>query len=766
MIRTACLVTICLFLLIGRATAQPAPTVGGPVNGPPAPMAPETIARDDQGQATVRTMPLPAPLVFDGRLDEAFYRDVKPFGDFIQQDPIEGAAATDKTEVWVFFDEVNLYVGARLWEREPGRRVANEMRRDSFNLYNNDHFAVALDTFHDRRNGYGFFSNSLGGLADSQVINEQPNPNWNTLWDARTADFDGGWTVEIQIPFRSIRFKEGSDTWGVNFRRLTRWNNESTFLTAVPRSWGRRGMAKVSSNGTMVGLETPSKQRNLDVKPYALGSVATNRLATPPVENDRDANFGVDAKWAISQSLVADLTYNTDFAQVEDDEAQVNLSRFSLFFPEKREFFLEGADYFAFGAANAGGGGGGGGPGGGGGGGGNNPAPLLFYSRRIGLSSGRAVPILGGGRLLGRGGGFQFGALQMRSNDDPVAGAVATDFSVLRVNRDVFSRSRIGAIATRRAPGAASGVADNHSYGADAAFNFFSDLSITGYWAKTDTPGLSTQDSSYRSALNWNADRTGVQLEHLYVGDHFNPEIGLVRRSAFRRSYGQGRFSPRPTNLRGVRRLTLEGSVDYFENTDGAVESRELQGTFRVELNTSDQVGVEYSDSFEALTAPFVIAPGVTIPAGDYQFRQAKATWFMSASRRISGFASVSAGEFYGGTLRELSWRGRVEVSPQLSIEPQMSLNHVDTPFGVGNTNVIGSRATYTLTPRMFVGALLQYQSATKAVSANVRFRWEYQPGSELFVVYSDARDTEDAGFPPPLLNRSFVVKLTKLLRF
>ncbi len=361
MVRAFSLVLACLVLPLGSAHAQGAAALP---QGPMAPTPPETITRDDKGQATVRATRLSAPLVLDGRLAEADYRDVKAFGDFIQQEPIEGAVAGDKTEVWVFFDEADLYIGARLWEKEPGRRVANEMRRDSFNLYNNDHFAVGLDTFNDRRNGYSFSVNSLGGLSDSQVINEQPNPNWNAIWDARTAEFDGGWSVEIKIPFRSIRFKEGGDTWGVNFRRLVRWSNESTFLTSVPRSWGRRGLAKVSSEGTLVGLVTPTKLNNLDLKPYALGSVLTNRLAAPPVDNDSNAEFGIDAKWAISQSLVADLTYNTDFAQVEDDEAQVNLTRFSLFFPEKREFFLEGAEYFSFGAANNVGGGGGGGGGG------------------------------------------------------------------------------------------------------------------------------------------------------------------------------------------------------------------------------------------------------------------------------------------------------------------------------------------------------------------------------------------------------------------
>ncbi len=761
---------VLVFIAGLAATPALAQSPSQAIDGPPAPVLPEVISRGADGLATIRTVRLPGPLAFDGRLDEGFYRDVKSFGDFIQQDPFEGRPATDRTEVWVFFDDANVYVSARMWESDRGKRVANEMRRDSFNLYNNDHFGVVFDTFYDRRNGYGFSVNALGGMGDMQLVNEQPNPNWNGLWDARTSDFDGGWTLEMQFPFRSMRFKEGGDVWGINFRRLVRWNNESSFLTAIPQSYGRRGMTKVSSAGTLVGLATPAKLRNFDLKPYALGSALTNRTVTPQIDNDLNGEFGVDAKWAITQSLVTDFTYNTDFAQVEDDEAQVNLTRFSLFFPEKREFFLEGQDYFSFGTGNFGGGGGGGGGGGFGGGGGggffgNNPAPLVFYSRRIGLSNSLAVPILGGARALGRGRGFQVGALQMRTEDSPLALAKATDFSVLRINRNVLRRSRVGVIATRRAPGARTG-ADNLAYGADAAFNFKTDLSMSGYWAATETTGRTGLNSSYRGAFNWNADRTGLQAEHLYVGDHFNPEIGFVRRTAFRRSNGQGRFSPRPRNMRGVRKLFFEGNVDYYEDTGGAVESREAQGTFRAEFTSSDFINVEYSDAFEHLDKAFTVAPGVTIPVGDYSFRQGRATVMLSASRRVSGFVTVSAGEFYDGTILEASWRGRVELSSRLSAEPTLSINHVETPHGTGDTNVIGGRLTYTISPRMFLAALVQYQSATKTSTANVRFRWEYQPGSEMFVVYSDGRDTDNTGFPPPILNRSFVVKVTKLFRF
>jgi len=349
--RAVALAAVVLLTVVPARAAQdrsPSPSasagqVGGvTLLGPPPPEPPAVMVRDATGQTTVRTMRVPSPLVIDGVLDEAPYRDVPPMTDFIQQEPAEGKPATDRTEVWVFFDDKNLYVSAKMYEEFPERRVTSDMRRDSNNMYNNDHFAVVVDTFYDHRNGFGVSTNAQGGMFDYVATNEQPNNNWNGIWWTRTADFDGGWSTEIVIPFRSVRFREDSTVWGINMRRMVRWRNELTFLNPVPRAWGRRGLTKISSAATMVGLEVPSQKINLDIKPYALGSLLTNNRATPAITNATDANWGVDAKWGITQTLIADLTVNTDFAQVEDDEAQVNLTRFSLFFPERRDFFLEG----------------------------------------------------------------------------------------------------------------------------------------------------------------------------------------------------------------------------------------------------------------------------------------------------------------------------------------------------------------------------------------------------------------------------------------
>ena len=737
------------------------------IAGPAAPIAPEVVTRDAQGHATIRSTRLPSPMAFDGRLNEAFYGETKPISDFVQQEPFEGQPATEKTDVWVFFDDQYVYVSARMFETDSSRRVTSDMRRDSSNLFNNDHFGVMFDTFNDHRNGYFFYANEMGGMVDAQLTNETPNNNWNGLWDVRTATFDGGWTAEFRFPFRSLRFKEGGHVWGANFRRVVRWKNEHSFLTAIPQSYGRRGLTKVSSAAAMVGLESPQKLRNLDVKPYALGSTLTNRRATPPVNNDANAEFGVDAKWGITQSVITDFTYNTDFAQVEDDEAQVNLTRFSVQFPEKREFFLEGQDVFNF-------------AGGGASQGGNgipqatmqnppNNAPVLFFSRRIGLQNAQVVPILAGGRLIARTNGFQVGALHMRTDDESTARAVATDFSVIRVNRDILRRSRIGVIATRRGPGV-RGDYENYAYGADANFNFGNFLNVSSYIAGTDSTDAAADDRarelSYRGAINWNADRTGFQLDHTFVGDQFNPEIGFLRRSAFARTYGSARYSPRPAGRGRVRKLFYEASYDYYEDPNQDPESREAQGAFRAEFSNSDQLAVEYSQMFEALHAPFTPSPGVTVPAGAYDFNQAKFLYTFTPARRVSGTMQLTYGGFYGGTLREITWRGRAEFGPRFLLEPTLSLNYFKTRYGDGDSNLISSRLTYSLTPRMFVSALVQYQSATDTMSTNARFRWEYQPGSELFVVYSDGRNTLITGFPPPLESRSLVVKATRLFRW
>ena len=517
------------------------------VDGPPPPVAPDTLSRDAARRATVRAVRLTEPLRLDGTLDESIYETVPPVSGFIQQLPDEGEPTTEKTEAWIFFDARSVYVSARLWDSAPELLIANEMQRDAMQIVNNDYFSVVLDTFYDRRNGVAFTVNAIGGFLDYQITDEgNPNLDWNAIFDVRTGRFDGGWSLEMEIPFKSLRFRPGrSQVWGVQLGRRIRHKTEATFLTPVPIN-AVPGELRLSAAGTLVGVEVPAGNRTFEIKPFAIGSLATDVNTVPRVLNEGDGNFGFDLKYGVTESLTADFTVNTDFAQVEVDEQQVNLTRFSLFFPEKREFFLEGRGIFEFGRPAGGGvgvrrgGRGGGGPRGRADAG---DVPTLFFSRRIGLNAGQTVPILGGGRLTGRAGGFSIGALNIQTDAAAAANALSTNFTVLRVKRDILRRSSIGGIFTGRSVSLA-GQGSNEVYGLDTALSFFDNVNLNAYYARTRTPDLEGDSDSYQAAFSYSGDLYGFQIDHLLVGDNFNPEVGFLRRDDFRRTFTVGAVQP------------------------------------------------------------------------------------------------------------------------------------------------------------------------------------------------------------------------------
>ena len=707
---------------------------------------------------TVRAHRAAQPLRIDGRLDEEIYKATPPIANFVQQEPDEFQPATEKTEAWIFFDDDNVYISARNWETHPERRVANEMRRDTNQLRQNDTFGVLFDTFHDKRNGYIFYANAIGGLADSQVTDEgPPNADWNTVWDVRTANFDGGWTIEMAIPFKSLRYQPGTDqVWGVNLRRVVRWKNEWSYLAQVPRALTTfRGLLKVSSAGTLEGLQVPSGSSNLELKPFALAGVSTDNTVTPATRNDGNGRIGGDVKYGITQNITADLTINTDFAQVEVDEQQVNLTRFNLFFPEKRDFFLEGLGTFAFaGRASAGLGAG------------SGDTPYLFFSRRIGLDQSRVIPIVAGGRTTGKAGKFTFGAINVQTGDDDAARIESANFTVLRAKRDILRRSSIGGMFTHRTatPGRAG---NNDGYGLDAALSFYQNLRFDAYLAATGTEGRDGDNLSYRGLFDYVGDQYGLQLERLVVEPNFLPEIGFVRRTDMRRNFGLARYSPRPRNIPNVRKVTTQASLNYLTNTENRLDTREASGRFETEFTSSDLFSIQYLDSFERLIRPFGIATGVTIPPGTYDFHNTRIGYIGGQQRRYSGEVVYEFGTFYSGERQSLALNSaRVQVTPQVSLEPSFSINWVDLPEGSFVAKVARTRATYTITPRMFVSGIVQYNTAGTSLGSNVRFRWEYRPGSELFVVYTDDYNTEELRPDvTSLRNRALVIKFNRLFR-
>jgi len=754
------LCVMCL-LFCGAGWAQRAEAQSG--ESAPSGGTPDMIVTPRAGPTppTIRAVRATAPIRIDGRLDEPVYAETRPVADFVQQEPDEGAAATERTEAWILFDDDRIVVSARCFETRPERRIANEMRRDTSQLRQNDTFTVLFDTFHDRRNGYIFSANAIGGLGDSQVTDEgPPNTDWNTVWEVQTENFEGGWTIEMSIPFKSLRYQPGREqSWGINLRRSVRWKNEWSYLGQVPRALTTfRGIVKVSSAAPLVGLQTPAGSRTIELKPYALTGVTTDNTTVPVLSSDGTGRLGGDLKYGVTENLTADLTVNTDFAQVEVDEQQVNLTRFNLFFPEKRDFFLENLGVFAFaGRASAGFAAG------------TGLAPYLFFSRRIGLDAGRVAPLEVGGRLTGRTGAYTVGVLAARTGDVQGTGTLTNidpaAFGVVRVKRDVLRRSSLGGMVTYRSatPGR---VGSNLGYGVDANFSFYQNVSLNGYLAGTQTELRSGENLSYGASFNYNGDRYGVTADRLVVEPNFLPEIGFIRRTDMRRNFGQFRYSPRPANVPHIRKFTMQGGFTYLTNNLNRLDTRESAALFQTEFINTDVIGVSYTDVFDRLVRPFDVSTSIRIPVGAYDMHTLQLSYTGGPQRKASGTLLYETGTYYDGTQQSVSLSAaRIEITPRISIEPSASLNFIDLPQGAFTATVVRSRATFTLTPRLYVSGIVQYNSATTSAGSNFRLRWEYLPGSELFVVYTDDYHTEAHVGLPTLRNRALVIKINRLFR-
>jgi hypothetical protein len=746
-----------LLVIVAALPATPA-AAQGPVDGMPVP--PAVQARDSEGRVTVRAVRVSEAPRVDALLDEAVYHEQTPITGFIQQDPQEGQPATEQTLVWLLFDERHLYIGARCRDSQPHRIVASDMRRDGRNVSQNDNISIVLDTFLDRRNGYEFLMNAIGGAWDTQITDERDaNRDWNTVWTYASRRDGEGWTAEMAIPFRSLRYRgSGAQSWGINIRRNVRWKNELSYLSPVPRLYGARGILRLSQAATLVGLETPPASLNLDVKGYAVANVSADRAVDPRFVDEFKPNAGFDLKYGVTQSLTADFTYRTDFAQVEDDDQQVNLTRFGLQYPEKRDFFLEGQGMFAFGGVQTGttstattvfG---------------PSNTPLLFFSRQIGLKGTREVPIELGGRLTGKAGRYSVGALDIQTDDSLDAAADATNFAVARVKRDVFQRSYVGVLATRRAPSARGGR-ENLAAGADASFWLSRNLNVLGYYAGTRTPDRRGDDRSYRARFDYDADLFGLQVERQAVGVNFNPEVGFLRRTDFVESLAQLRVSRRPQSLARIRKINYEAGLDYITDGDGRLEDRQARFALRTEMQSGDTWSVVYTRQFEFLEEPFQIVPGTIVPGGAYHDSTLRGSYALGTQRRVSGELSAARGSLYGGDRTDASYRGRVELSPRLSVEPGVSFSWVDLPHDSFTATLLTSRVTFTFSPRMNFAAHVQYNSTNSLLTTNLRFRWEYRAGSDLFLVYSDGRDTLGAGFPT-LASRGVTLKVTRLVRW
>ena len=734
------------------AASQPRSSAGErPPEAAPAAPSRQTPTQDASRRTEIRAVRLTEPLTLDGRLDEEAYARVAPLSHFVQQEPNEGQPATEDTDVWIFFDASRVYVSARLHVTRPERITANELRRDNVNIFRNDYFGITLDTMFDHRSALYVMTNALGAQRDALVTDETRSVNfdYNAIWDVKSQRFEGGWTTEFAIPFKSLRYPQRREqVWSVLIARADWWKNEFSFSTPVPRSDGLQGAFRVSAGATLVGVEAPPPALNLEMKPYAAAGTTTTP-APPGSTTTGSRNLGVDVKYGLTKSLAADFTYNTDFAQAEVDEQQINLTRFSLFYPEKRDFFLEGQGLFTFGGASANG---------------TGETPLMFFSRRIGLHNGQTVPVQAGGRLIGSLGAFNIGVLSIQTDALSSAGLPSLRSSVVRVKRNILRRSSVGVLATERTPSAV-GHASNYVVGADLSLALFKNVEAVSYWAESRTAGREGDQTSYRARLFFNGDKYGLDIDQLKVGREFNPEVGFMARTDFERTYLLGRFSPRP-RWRGVRRVAVDGRFDHIEGaSDARLQTRTATAGVRSEFRSGEIVSVSLEDKDDRPQRAFALPGGLMVAPGIYTQRLGSVALQLGSQRQITGTLSGSMGGFYGGDQVTVGYNGRAEISTKLAVEPRVSLTRIEMGGRRVLTTLVSARTTYGLSPRTFISALVQYNSAAGIVGVNARFRWEYLPGSDLFLVYSEGHDTTVDGFRGQS-NRQFVAKLTRLFRF
>ena len=536
---------------------------GGIVAGNPIDYA---TARFSRIATAVRT---DEEIVIDGVLEEASWETASPAGDFIQFEPSPGAPATEPTELYFLYDDNNLYVAAICFQADPRSIVATELQKD-FGTTDNDGIAFILDTLHDLRSGFVFGTNPAGARFDSQTANDGGviNRDWDGVWDVQVRVHDDRWIAEFMVPFKTVRFtRESSQEWGLNIRRRVRAKNEDSHWSPLPRPFNA---TRASMAGTLRGLEGIRQGRNLKVKPFAIAGFRQVREgAELPTDDDYDG--GVDLKYGLTPSLTLDVTYRTDFAQVEVDQQQVNLTRFNLFFPEKREFFIENSGVFGFGEPVLGRRGGG-----------ANVIP--FFSRRIGLSGGTLVPIVGGARLSGKLGRYDVGLLSMKT--ESIEGNPSDTFTVGRVKRNLMESSWIGAIVTNRDSTVSGDY--NRLVGVDARFRLFRRLELGSYLLKSATPGVSGGDQARQFEAAWRDRDFTIAASHHETQKHFNPGVGFIRRRNIEKTSGSFSWRPRLENNDRIRNLTFSTGIDYYANNDGEVETRE-QISERASHSTEDR---------------------------------------------------------------------------------------------------------------------------------------------------------------------------------
>ncbi len=689
-------------------------------------------------------VPISKPPVIDGTLDEPFWTTIDPITGFLQRDPVDGAPATERTEVRIAYTAEALYFGMMMYDSEPDLILGNVLQRGGW-IDKDDNIRIALDTYDDDRNAYMFEVGVLG-TQDDALISDESNTDWN--WDGiyttDTSITDQGWTLEIEIPFSTIRFNDtAAPEMGIAIQRTIRRKNEYVYWPHIGQEY-RADIIQVSRYARLTGLQNLQKARHIEVKPHAI--LGTTEVADNG--NDTEVTAGIDLKASLASNFTLDLTYNTDFAQVEADNVQVNLTRFGLFFPEKREFFLERAGLFQFGAPRE---------------------TEVFFSRRVGLDA----DILGGGRLTGQTGPVSIGAMSLRTRDVTAEGGIGDSIpeawsSVARVRGNVLPRMTIGGIVTSKE----TKNGHNRVAGADLESRFWTSSSFRLWAAQVwDSEYASSDGNSFagQAELILQNDRYFFELTRTVIGEAFDPALGFVPRPDQKRWGGQIGIRPRFEQSPWVRQLFVTLGANHVQGMGGEKQSHLRRLTGSLDFQSGDKANVVFAERFERLTEPALIN-GRELSPGDYMFRRISASFTPNRSRGLGVKFKAALGDFWSGSRTELGGGVVWIANKHLTVDSNVSWNDISFPVPDGDftTTLINTRLEAALSRKLFAYALVQWDDISNTLQSNIRVDWIHTPGSDLFVVFDTGYLTGPLTLPrdPRWTRRTGIVKLTYLKAF
>ncbi|MEX0720250.1 MAG: DUF5916 domain-containing protein [Balneolaceae bacterium] len=691
----------------------------------------------------------------DGNLDDEIWQNIKPVTQFIQTWPQDGEPATESSEARIAYDEDNLYFAFNFFDKNPELIRAKNLERGGRNS-RDDHAYIGLDTFQDGRNAYLFEMNALGTQDDATITDEQLNYesfSWDAVFTSETVINEDGWTLEVSIPFRQLRFPKGDDLeFGIMMSRMINRKNERAIWPAIGMEYGGStgALAAVSQYGTLKGLKDINRGKNIEIKPYVVAGVQNVRpdLSFESTEVDYSHDIGFDVKYGITSNLTLDLTVNTDFAQVEADNVQLDLTRFNLFFPEKREFFLERSGLFEHGNAGS---------------------TQTFFSRQIGLTD----QILAGARMTGQIGRFSVGMLNIETGDkmNQLFGSQSANNSVARIRTDIFPRATIGGIFTNMEEAGHF----NRALGVDTKYRFWSSSQFNAWYTNVWDSNPDLEDDAGHINLSLNNDLYGAQFSYTSIGENYLPALGFVRRHNMRQYSSGLNYKPelRIEALPFIRRLNLISSFDYIEDLNGELETTNFLSTALVEFSQRDFVGFDYQRQFERLFLPFAIRGDAVIPAGDYTFDQFTLKGETDDSRRSFYAAQITTGEFFNGNRTDFGVRMGFRQSQHLTLEGTVNHSIINLPIDNGefDATTLSLSILGAFSRKLFTKTLIQYDNFSRDLQANIRLDWIHTPGSDLFLVYNTSyhfASADDDLFDPRrnvLMNDQIaIVKLTYLI--